>query len=90
MVNLTPYSRWRGRSWKIQLPAFGERIEYMKRTKTKLDSRWHDGIFLGIKDSSSEKMIVAPEAVLVVQSNRRKPAEEAWDAESIGKVSRVP
>ena len=87
---LTPYSRWRGRAWKIQLPAFGENVEYMKRTKTKLDSRWHDGIFLGIKDSSSEKMIGTPEGVLVVQSIRRKPAEEAWSAESIEKVSGVP
>ena len=86
---LTPYSRWRGRSWKIQLPAFGERIEYMKRTKTKLDSRWQNGIFLGIKDTTSEKMIGTPDGVLVVQSVRRKPAEEAWDADSVLKVSGV-
>ena len=33
---LTPYSRWRARGWKIQLPAFGENVECMKRTKTKL------------------------------------------------------
>ena len=70
---LTAYHRLRGRPWKIQLPPFGECVEYLRRTRHKLQARWDKGLFLGVKITTSEKIIGTPNGVYVVQSIRRKP-----------------
>ena len=40
----TPYSRLRGREWKVAIPPFGEAIEYLKRGH-KFEAQWTKGIF---------------------------------------------
>ena len=40
----TPYSRHRGREWRVSLPPFGETIEFLKRGH-KFEQRWHQGVF---------------------------------------------
>ena len=47
----TPYSRHRGREWRVSLPPFGERIEFLKRGH-KFEARWQQGVFLGVKDNA--------------------------------------
>ena len=51
---MTPFMRNRGRPWKVDLPPFGEKVDYLKRTRHKLESRWAEGIFLGVKEETTE------------------------------------
>ena len=67
----TPYSRHRGREWRVSLPPFGETIEFLKRGH-KFEARWQQGIFLGVKDSTTEKIVGNALGVFTVQSIRRK------------------
>ena len=50
----TPYSRHRGCEWRVSLPRFGETIGFLKRGH-KFEARWHQGIFLGVKDNTIER-----------------------------------
>ena len=52
----TPYSRLRGREWKVAIPPFGEAMEYLKRGH-KFEAQWTKDIFLGVKDSTTEKIV---------------------------------
>ena len=71
---LTPYHRLKGRPWRIPLPPFGEEVEFRTRTRDKLESRWQNGIYLGIKRTTSEKIVSdGTGKVLVVQTLRRTP-----------------
>ena len=36
----TPYHCLKGKPWRIPLPAFGEKVEYRRRTRHKLETRW--------------------------------------------------
>ena len=72
----TPYERPRGRAWKVQLPAFGEFVEFQRRTRHKLDSRWSEGVYLGVKENTTEKIIADASGVYVAYSVRRKPPGE--------------
>ena len=71
----TPYSRHRGREWRVSLPPFGETIEFLKRGH-KFEQRWHPGVFLGVKDSTTEKIVGNASGVFTVQSIRRKSADD--------------
>ncbi len=42
----TPYSRHRGREWRVSLPPFGEAIEFLKREATSLKQGGNRGFFL--------------------------------------------
>ena len=63
----TPYSRLRGREWKVAIPPFGEAIEYLKRGH-KFEAQWTKGIFLGVKDTTTEKIVGNSTGVFTVQS----------------------
>ena len=52
----TPYSRHRGREWRVSIPPFGGTIEFLKRGH-KFESRWQQGVFLGVKDNTTEKIV---------------------------------
>ena len=52
----TRYSRHRGREWRVSLPPFGETIELLKRGH-KFEQRCHQGVFLGVKDNTTEKIM---------------------------------
>ena len=75
----TPIHRLKGRPWRIALPCFGECVEFRVRTRHKLESRWTAGIYLGIRRTTSEKIVGTADQVFVVQSIRRKPTDEAWN-----------
>ena len=86
---MTAYHRLRGRPWKIDLPPFGESIEFMRRTQSKLDKRWERGLFLGIKESTSEKIVGNNSGIFVVQSIRRI-AEPRYDAKLLTDLRGLP
>ena len=43
---MTPYWRLKGKNWTVSQPAFGEAIEFRRRTRHELDSRWQEDVFL--------------------------------------------
>ena len=87
---LTPYQRLKGKPWRIPLPPFGEAVEYKRRTSSKLEGRWREGIFLGVKLMTTEKIIGDAEGVWTVQSVKRKPEEDRWNGELINQVQGTP
>ena len=87
---LTPYQRVKGKSWKVPLPAFGECIEYRKRTTHKLESRWERGLYLGIKEGTIEKLVGAPNVVYSVSSIRRVPEDSRYDGDLVRNLKGVP
>ena len=55
---LTAFRRARGKDYRGDICEFGEGVWYMeavKPGKNKFDSKWHEGIWLGIVDGSGEK-----------------------------------
>ena len=87
---MTPFRKLKGRDWVISLPSFGECVDYRVRTQHKLEARWDIGIYLGIRLHTTEKIIGAPQGVVVVQSIRRKPADQQWNADLIEKLVGTP
>ena len=85
----TPYSRHRGREWRVSLPPFGETIEFLKRGH-KFEARWQQGIFLGVKDNTTEKIVGNASGVFTVQSIRRKSGEDRYNLEMLRSVTGVP
>lgn len=65
------YMRLKGKPWRVELPGFGECVEYRKRTRHKLESRWARGVFAGAKLSTTEKVVADDKGTYVVQSVRR-------------------
>jgi hypothetical protein len=61
----------------------GESVWYLipkSKGKNKLRSRWATGIFLWIRDESTEAFIGTSEAVIKVRTLRRKGSkEERWN-----------
>ena len=85
----TPYSRHRGREWRVSIPPFGETVEFLKRGH-QFDSRWQQGVFLGIKDNTTEKIVGNGSGVFTVQSIRRKSGDDKYKLEILQSVTGVP
>ena len=85
----TRYSRHRGREWRVSLPPFGETIEFLKRGH-KFEARWQQGIFLGVKDNTTEKIVGNASGVFTVQSIRIKSGEDRYNLEMLRSVTGVP
>ena len=72
----TAYKRARGRDHLGDMCEIGESVLYLKPGsggKYNMDSRWGDGIWLGVVDSSGEKVIATPQGCLKVRAAQRKP-----------------
>ena len=85
----TPYSRHRGREWRVSIPPFGETVEFLKRGH-KFESRWQQGVFLGVKDNTTEKIVGNGSGVFTVQSIRRKSGDDKYNLEILQSVTGVP
>ena len=86
----SPYRRLRGRPWRIPLPVFAEAVEFRRRTASKYDLRWEIGIYLGIKEATSEKIVGNDHGIFVVQSLRRKPEGQRFDPILVQKIKGTP
>jgi hypothetical protein len=63
----TAYANWKGRQFRGQYREFGEGALYLRansKGKEKFDSRWENGIWLGIADRTGEVIIGTKEGVL--------------------------
>ena len=68
----TAYIRLKGKPWRVELPSFGECVDYQKRTRHKLESRWSRGV----RVKTTERFVMDETGTYVVQSVRRVPEEQ--------------
>eukprot|EP00974_Lingulodinium_polyedra_P074200 7190534-Lingulodinium_polyedra.AAC.1 len=61
---MSPFQRVKGKPWRVPHPAFGDCVEFKKRTPHKLEPRWGRGVYLGIKEGTAEKIVGTPEGVV--------------------------
>ena len=87
---LTPFQRIKGRKWQVALPCFGEAVGFRRNTRSKLDSRWQSGVYLGIRLQSTEKIVGTSQGIFVVQSLKRKPEGQQWDSTLVAAVRGLP
>ena len=87
---MTAYRRLKGKDWTIPLPAFGEAVEFRSRARHKLESRWQEGLFLGMRLDTSEKIVGTSEGTFVVQSVRRVTADRRYSTTLIDSVLGLP
>ena len=90
----TAYHRWKGKQFNKECVEFGECVLYLKpgtRGKDKFDTRWEEGIWLGVKDRSLETVIGTNEGVIKVRDVKRKGTEEQrWDISKFNEFKGVP
>ena len=84
---VTPYRR--------QLVEFGERVCFMPirpggARQAKLDPKWQDGAFIGIRDRSDEMLIMTTSGVYKTRNVRRRPELERWDFEFLMTLKGTP
>ena len=87
---LTPIQRMKGKPWRTGVPPFLEKVEYKRRSKNNFDGRWRSGCYLGVDRRTSERISGDPEGTYVVQSVRRVPFEDRWDAPFALSIVGVP
>ena len=87
---MTAYERWKGRPWKVVLPAWGESVEFRLRGGKKFESKWSPGIFVGINRQSGEKAVATESGVHWVVSVKRRPEALRWDGDLLKKLKGVP
>ena len=88
-----PYQRLRGKKMKQPLVEFGESVHFLipdHGSLGKMESKWRNGIYLGIRMESSEMLVGTSEGVFKVRSIRRKPDGQRWDADQVCSVIGVP
>ena len=88
-----PFQRLRGRRMHADLVEFGERVLYQPLDHKSLGSaqnRWADGVFIGIKMNTGEKLIATTEGICKARSIRRRVESERWNADEIMKVTGNP
>ena len=80
----TAYELHAGKPFRRQLVDFGERVCCMPiqpggARQAKLDPKWQDGAFIGIKDRSDEMLIITPSEVYKTRNvRRRQERRERW------------
>ena len=90
----TAHRRLRGRAFNRPVTEFGECVWYYKPNKKqrgKIEPRWADGVFLGIREESGEVIIGTSEGVFKCRAFRRKGSEaERWNTAEITSVVGLP
>ena len=91
----TAYDLHAGKPYRRQLVDFGERVYFMPirpgdARHAKLDPKWQDGAFTGIRDRSDEMLIITPSGVYKMRNVRRRPELERWDFEILTTLMGTP
>ena len=73
----TAYELQAGKPYRRQLVEFGERVCFMPirpggARQAKLDPKWQDGAFIGIRDRSDEMLIMTTRGVYKTRNVRRR------------------
>ena len=89
----TAYQRTHGQPYPGYVLEFGERVFYfvLKRSRTKLDRRWNDGVYLGSSQSSNEHFIgLSSGNVVRARGLARVRAELRWDRKRLSRIHGTP
>ena len=86
----TACMRLKGELWRVELPNFGECVDYRKRTRHMLESRWSRGAFVGVRVKTTERIVMDETGTYVVQSVRRVPEEQRYDHRLLHSVRGTP
>ena len=90
----TSFERWKGRPFKRAVAKFGENVIYLKAKSLGIDKfniRLSEGIFLGVRDETSEIIIGTPDGVVKARDFRRKGSHsERWDISNFNEFRGVP
>ena len=90
----TNYQRRKGNKFGGSPVEFGETIMFLRAKsvgKDKFDSRWEQGVWLGIREESGEHIIGTKEGVLKARTIRRySEATERWKTELFDNFRGVP
>ncbi len=74
----TAYEMVKGRKFRREVAEFGECIMYIVSDsvgKDKRNTRWEDGVFVGIRERSGEILIGTSKGVVKARAFRRKGTE---------------
>ena len=92
----TAYERSKGKKATVQGLEFGEKVMWKHNGSNakmeKINARWSCGLFVGVKVTSNEVIIVdeSTKAIMYVRTVRRIPEEQRWSADHLEWVQRVP
>ena len=88
----TAFTRRRGRSYKRDLPAFGEKVLYLQagKRRSKLEDRWHPGIFCGIADRLDEVLVMDASGVHKARTCKWLDERARVDASLLSSVTGLP
>ena len=78
----TAWERRKGKKFKRQVPEIGECVWFLKALsegKDKLDTRWEDGVFAGVREESGEIYVMSSQGVRKVRAYKRRPEGEMWN-----------
>ena len=91
---MTAYERRRGRTCRIPMVCFGEKVWYKKRDKPKeqqkSDTKWEKGIWLGHARDSNETVVGTAEGAYRAYAIKRMSEEERWESELIRSLQGTP
>ena len=88
-----PYERIKGKKPTILGIEFGEKVLYkvkMGNKMEKINARWEEGIFVGVRRKSNELWMATKEGIISVRSVRRLPVEKRWTEECVDWVKWAP
>jgi hypothetical protein len=89
----TSYERLKGKRSDMAGIEFGEGVRFKKaagKKQAKMEVRWEDGVYLGVKPTSGEVLCGTKEGVWKTRSVMRKTWEERWSPTNAEMVGGVP
>ena len=71
---------------------WSEKVLYLEQSKRKVqvEAKWHEEIFLGIKDESEIALVETPHGIVLSRSIRRVPKEDSGDGMLFNSINGVP
>ena len=90
----TAYHRLSSKIWNDEMVAFGEKVQCRINRKAltkeyKLDGRWYEEYFMGVKWRTGESWIATSGGILKASAIRRVCGHRRWDAEGLLQVKGV-
>jgi hypothetical protein len=90
----TSHERLRGRRFRREVAEFGESVRYIRAEsvgKDKYNSRWEEGVFLGVREESGEIIVGTKEGSIKARAFRKKGSEgERWSRDNVKSVGGIP
>ena len=86
----TACMRLKGKAWIVEMPSFGECVDYRKCTRRKPETRWSRVVFVGVRVKTTERIVMDETGTYAVQSVRRVPVEQRHDHRLLQSVRGTP